>query len=98
MTPPPLPEHLRWTDLVKAEGPAYTADQMIAYATAAMLAERARCLEWCRKVLQYHDEGELKAEADGDDDTAKFRRGLSCGAEDCIEAISMDGDWPGGPP
>jgi hypothetical protein len=39
-----------------SQEPAYTADQMRAYATQAVLAERERCIAACRKVRQDLDE------------------------------------------
>ena len=47
MTLPPLPKHLHWNELVKAEGASYTEAQMREYATAAVLAERAACAAMC---------------------------------------------------
>jgi hypothetical protein len=88
----PLPEPLYLSvrlGLVKAER-VYTESQVRAYAAARVEEERDRCLEWCRKV-QAHHQGKPK---NADELEQAFVDSEACGAEDCIEAICAEGDWP----
>lgn len=56
-------------------------------AEMARAEERKRCIEWCEKVSQYH----WSNPAPGDE---VFIAGQGAGADDCIEAIKAEGDWP----